>query len=319
MLSYLKLFLVPVLCLIGSTDSVQAQQSGEDKEIIIIEKTIDSKGNVISKSTKRYNGKYTEKEIQELIDEDDAPMEGNYDLEGLGFGENLNGLFDITSRRPTIGVNILFDNGTATVEKVNPGSGAYKADIRSGDQIISIDGVAISSIEDVYEILDTKSSGNEVTLVIFRDGSELEKEVVLGSGTASGMFFNFPEEGGSPLFGDIFSFDLDSLFQGLKLDEGIYEMPQMKPKADNFNNERPSLGIFIDDERPEIVVAEVIKDSPAERAGLKKGDIVLRMDDNIVTSFREVKAIMNTKRIGDQLVIEYERNNKTSEIKVQLD
>ena len=316
---YLKLFILSSMYLLSSTNSVRAQQSGEDKEIIIIEKTVDANGNVISKSTKRYNGKYTEKEIQELIDEDAVPMEGNYDLEGLGFGENLNGLFDIPNRRPTIGVNILFENGTATVEQVNPGSGASRADIRSGDQIISIDGVAISSIEDVYEILETKSTGDDVSLLIFRDGFELEKEVVLGSGSASGMFFNFPEEGGTQLFGDLFSFDLDSLFQGLRLNEGIYEMPQMELGKENLNVERPSLGIFIDDEQPEIRVADVIKGSPAEKAGLKKGDVVLRMDDNIVTSFREVKAIMNTKRKGDILVVEYERDNKTSQIKVQLD
>ena len=310
--------IVIVIIALFSSSFIFSQNENSDKEIIIIEKIRDTEGNIISKSTKRYSGKYSEQEIQDLIDEGAETRERSFSLDELGFGKNFGDLFQTPSRRPTIGVNLNFDSGIALVEKVNLGSGAYDADIRKGDQLISINGMAINGIEDIFEVLDTKTSGDQVTLVIVRDGAEIEKDVTLGQGSSGGMFFEFPEDGQFELFGDGLS--MDSLFNQFRLMPEFwnpYENDEAEEKVGE--DETPSLGIFIDEQSSEIMIAEVIKNSPADKAGLKKGDEIIRMDDNQVGSFKELKAVMNTKKNNDTLLVEVRRDNKIKKIKVQLD
>ncbi len=319
-------FILSFLILSFACLSLSAQKGEDEKEIIIIEKVQDEQGNIISKQTKRFSGKYTEEEIQEIIGENDYPMERSYDLEGLGFGDNLRDLFGpAQSGRPTIGVNLNFDDGMATVDKVFRGSGAEKADIRKGDEILSLNGVAISSIDDIYEILDQKEKGDVVKIVIFRDGDEMGKEVVLGTGGANNFFFEFPEEGGYRLFGD--RFELDSLFRDLRgrddlwprLDDNLYRGQRFDFGELKRKEAPPSLGIFLEEGQPKVIIAEVIEDSPADKAGLRTGDFILRMDDNVVTSFYEVKAYMNTKYRGEEISLEIERRGRPMTIVVLLD
>lgn len=316
--------LIGILCHADLT----SQQESDEKEIIIIEKVQDTEGNIISKKTKRYNGKYTEDQIQKFIDEIDPPSMGSFDLEGLGFGDNYQDFFNTQPGRPTIGVNLDFKDGQASVVKVNLGTGAEESDLRVGDKIISINGVAISTIEDIYEILDKKKVGDIVQVVIFRDGQEIEKNIKLGKRGIQNFFFELPEEGRMQLFGDNLAFDLDSLFKDLREQSELWkglddtEFQQLKGYEnidETDNSERPSLGVFLDDTKTEVVVTEVVPDSPADKAGLIIGDVILRMDNNLITSFREVKSLMNIKKKGDILAIDVRRNNKKIKVQAKLD
>jgi membrane-associated protease RseP (regulator of RpoE activity) len=64
---------------------------------------------------------------------------------------------------------------------------------------------------------------------------------------------------------------------------GIYAEDVTKDNASKYGL-RESSGV---------VVTEVAKDSPAERAGLKKGDVILRFDDELVTSARKLTRLIN--------------------------
>lgn len=307
-----------------------AQNEGGDKEVIIIEKIVDQDGNVISKQSKRFNGKYSEDEIQELIDEESAPSIRSFDLEGLGFAEEGFDFFQPRSKRPTIGVNLDFEEGLAKVSKVMSRSGAETADIRVGDQLLSISGVAISSIDDIHEILDTKKPNDKVRLIIFRDGEELEKEIELSGNNGSSFFFDLPEGGAMRFFGngsDNLSFDIDSLFSQMMDMDGFSEsfgMPfslsedskaSQKPASDN----RASLGIFIDDIGAGVLVSEVIPDSPAERVGIRKGDVIIEVDNMEISQFSDLTDLMATKNIGDKLVLKIERDGEIKTLEASLE
>jgi S1-C subfamily serine protease len=62
---------------------------------------------------------------------------------------------------------------------VVPGSPAEKADLRSRDVIISVDGQDITEENDLRSAIATKQIGEETTLTIWRRGEELEIEVTL--------------------------------------------------------------------------------------------------------------------------------------------
>lgn len=326
-MNYLKTTFILIACF--SFLQVSAQES--EKEVIIIEKTVDEQGNVISKQTKRLNGKYDEQEIQDLLEGDDMPMMGMFDLEELGFGENTFELFDNKPKRPTIGVNLNFENGAAEVASVVEGSGADQADIREGDRIISINGIAISTIEDVQEILEGKSTNDKVQVKVFRDGEEMEREVELKGRGNNSFFFDFPQDGALQFFGDgsdDFTFELDSLLEMFGFESLPRQFEQFRnlgPRGDDRradkrgSEDRASLGVFIDDIGAGVLISEVIKDSPASKAGLQEGDVIIGMDDITISEYADVTEHMSIKKIGDTLKLKIERNGRNRYISVILD
>ena len=67
-----------------------------------------------------------------------------------------------------------------------------------------------------------------------------------------------------------------------------------------------------------VYVESVIKDSPAEKAGLKTGDIITKIDDNEVKTVQELNKFKNQKSIGDEVTLTVWSNNDTKEIKIKL-
>ncbi len=62
----------------------------------------------------------------------------------------------------------------------------------------------------------------------------------------------------------------------------------------------------------------IIKDSPAEKAGLKEYDIILEMDGKKITEENPLADILATKKIGDEINLKVLREGKMLEIKVKL-
>ena len=67
-----------------------------------------------------------------------------------------------------------------------------------------------------------------------------------------------------------------------------------------------------------IYVAEVIKDSPAEKYGIQKGDILVEIDGVKLDKMSRLRTYIYGKEIGDEVNIRYVRNNKEYELIVKL-
>lgn len=64
-------------------------------------------------------------------------------------------------------------------------------------------------------------------------------------------------------------------------------------------------------------IQRVVIDSPADKAGIKKGDIITKMDGKRIQSREnELGKIINSKKVGDISTLEVWRNEETSEVKV---
>ena len=63
---------------------------------------------------------------------------------------------------------------------------------------------------------------------------------------------------------------------------------------------------------------QISEDSPAEEAGLKEGDIVLKVNDAMVMSYNELLAEFRRHRAGDELEIEVSRNREMVEVTLTL-
>lgn len=73
------------------------------------------------------------------------------------------------------------------IDEVNPKSGAAEAGLAKGDVIASVDGVAVSKIEELAAALKDRKAGSSVKLVVRRGGKELTKDVRL---TPKGEMFD---------------------------------------------------------------------------------------------------------------------------------
>lgn len=65
-------------------------------------------------------------------------------------------------------------------------------------------------------------------------------------------------------------------------------------------------------------VADVTKGSGAEKSGIKKGDVIIRIDNQRINSFAELTGYISTKRPDDVVNVYVIRNGKETEIPVTL-
>ncbi len=67
-----------------------------------------------------------------------------------------------------------------------------------------------------------------------------------------------------------------------------------------------------------VYVESVDKDSGAEKAGLKQGDIITKIEGTEVKTVQELNKVKNTKNIGDEVTLIVWSNNEEKEVKVKL-
>ncbi len=120
------------------------------------------------------------------------------DVEGMGFAIPINSTTDISSqlieyskvRRPYIGITGM-DLDAATAKKNNLVEGIYvkdvetfsaaeKAGIKIGDVIVAADGKDIKTMDELNEIKNSHSIGDQIKIKVNRDGDEKELTVTLG-------------------------------------------------------------------------------------------------------------------------------------------
>jgi serine protease Do len=65
-------------------------------------------------------------------------------------------------------------------------------------------------------------------------------------------------------------------------------------------------------------INKVTKNSGAEKSGLEKGDVIIKLDEQNVATFADLSGYINTKRPNDKVQVTYIRNGKTRVVPVVL-
>jgi serine protease Do len=65
-------------------------------------------------------------------------------------------------------------------------------------------------------------------------------------------------------------------------------------------------------------VNKVSKGSGAEKSGLKKGDVIVKLDSNPISSFSDIQNVLNTKRPNDKVNVTFKRDGKLMNVPVAL-
>ena len=76
---------------------------------------------------------------------------------------------------------------------------------------------------------------------------------------------------------------------------------------------RPFLGIRPGEGNPDvegIQIAEVMKDSPAEKAGIKKEDVLIELGGIKITDSESLKEALESRKIGEEVELKVMRKGK---------
>ena len=88
----------------------------------------------------------------------------------------------------------------------------------------------------------------------------------------------------------------------------------IKHKSDN----KVSLGVMIEDDSQGVVISDVVKDSAADKIGLKKGDTILKVDNQYVFNTNMLLESLSKFDKGDNMEIIYLRDGKENKTKVSF-
>jgi membrane-associated protease RseP (regulator of RpoE activity) len=175
------------------------------------------------------------------------------------------------------------------ITKIVAGSPAEKAGLRKDDVILRFDNDAVTSVRKLNRLVSEVAPDQTVRLVISRGGSEQEVVVTIGerkdhAETLKGLL-KTPRAGvwstdGSEPF--VFAF-------GNNRRIGVSTMQLTKQLAEYFG---------ITDGKG-VLVTSVADDSPAAKAGIKAGDIIVAADGEKIEGSGDLSRAINKKKDGD--------------------
>ncbi|GAA2702996.1 trypsin-like peptidase domain-containing protein [Micromonospora olivasterospora] len=81
----------------------------------------------------------------------------------------------------------------------------------------------------------------------------------------------------------------------------------------------PSLGVSVTAaENGGAVVASVTPGSPAEKAGLRQGDVITRFGDTVINDSDDLVGAVQSRKVGDRVEVQYQRNGSPATATVTL-
>ncbi|MEO6357468.1 MAG: PDZ domain-containing protein [Ferruginibacter sp.] len=110
----------------------------------------------------------------------------------------------------------------------------------------------------------------------------------------------------------VFNFDTP---EGMPEIAGLDRLPGMKRGPATH---RPFLGVTTEKTAEGAKVVEVMKESAAEKAGLKKDDIITKIGDEKVSDAGELAEIISGKKPKEEIKIAYTRDGKKKDVKAVL-
>src|SRR5579863_1049387 len=225
------------------------------------------------------------------------------------------------------------------VEKDSP---AEKAGLKSGDVITEFNGQHIEGVVQFRRVVRETAPGHSISLSVWRDGRSQSLNVTLGS--VSDQFDNRVRVNVAPMIRDFeldtrkwdgptpapapraFSFAMPDgnwgFGQGFGSGNGngLFVMgrnPTIGIHTENLNGQ---LGNYFGAPDSEgLLVTEVLSGTPAEKAGMKAGDVITKVDGDRVRTLGEMQSKLREKRDAKTVQVTVIRKGAETTLTVEPD
>jgi photosystem II stability/assembly factor-like uncharacterized protein len=92
-----------------------------------------------------------------------------------------------------------------------------------------------------------------------------------------------------------------------------------RPAPKQKGPRRGSLGIQVEDSEDGVVLTDVVEKGPAEKAGLKVGDVLLTIDGAKIEKMEMLLKTLSERKLGARVKLTYQRGGEKKEIEVPLE
>jgi serine protease Do len=181
------------------------------------------------------------------------------------------------------------------IKSVEEDSPAAKAGIKEGDIVLEFNGQRVEGVEQFIRMVRETPPGRQCKLAVWRNGATQNLTATMGQ--RSGSLMAHSGDGSS------FAITVPPM-------PPMPSMPPVPPLPDlprSYMSWRSSvLGVESESLTPQlaeyfgvkegVLVRSVVKNSAAEKAGIKAGDVIVKVDDTKVTSPREITSVLRGLR-----------------------
>jgi serine protease Do len=178
------------------------------------------------------------------------------------------------------------------VAKMSP---AEKAGLKPKDVVLTWNGKAVANSEELTGLVGNSNVGDNVKLSVNRGGKNVDLAIEVGERKEPAYSFHGDNPG---------SGSMRKYMEAFKTVGIGVSMQSLSGKLGDYFGVPDGEGALI---------TEVMKDTPAEKAGLKVGDVVVQVDKEKVESPSDVSSIIRDKQKGDRvdLVVVRDKSEKT--------
>jgi len=199
----------------------------------------------------------------------------------------------------------LKDNSGVEVKTVTEDAPAARAGIHMSDVILEINGQKVDSSEQFTESIVGKAPGTKISLTVARNGVKQTMAATLGVRPPDLPMNAAPQNGMIPTpFGPMAPGDLQAMITG--------EAPRIGFLGEGLGSQ---LAEFFGVQEG-VLVQTVYEKTPAERAGLKAGDVVTKVNGMPVASPREISGIV--RQAKKTVVFTVVRNKKEITLSLEI-
>ncbi len=201
----------------------------------------------------------------------------------------------------------------AEVTRVDPGGPAERAGLKVDDVILEYNGQPVQSMEQLQRLVRESVPGRAVKLGVWRNGAMQTMEVTIESRRGAPAAVTLPGGmvwGEAPDYWPAMPFPMD-LPHIVTLGQSTILGVECEPLGDE-----QQFGEFFG-VKDGLLVKKVEASSAAARAGVKAGDVIVKVDDAHVGSMRELNTALRAARQKSGYQLTVVRNKKEMTIPVQ--
>ncbi|MGB9457911.1 MAG: PDZ domain-containing protein [Bryobacteraceae bacterium] len=225
------------------------------------------------------------------------------------------GVLDVDAERAKA-LKLKEDRGVE-ISSVTEGGPADKAGIKRGDVVLEYNGEAVEGMTQFQRLVHETPAGREVKIQVWRNGAPLTLAATVGA--RKGLSLEGPDA-------DIEMFNNEPPFtmslppmQPFDMPHILTLMPSRRLGIEGESlGDEPQFAEFLG-VKEGVLVKSVAKNSAADKAGIKAGDVITKIGDTPVVSSRDITDTLRSNRQKQTFTVTVMRSKKEMQIPVTIE
>jgi serine protease Do len=203
---------------------------------------------------------------------------------------------------------------------VDGDSPASKAGLKPGDVVLEYNGERVEGGEQFVRLVRDTPPGHNASLLVVRNGANQTLTATIAQRQPAALAFEFDGDNLAMAMPPMPAMPPMQPLPGIRIPDiprafMTWRSPTLGIESESLN---PQLAEFFG-VKDGVLVRSVTKDSTAEKAGFKAGDVIVKVDGEKVASPREISSILQTSRSKKTLPVTVIRHQKEVVLNVLLD